>query len=67
MTIAIRAVFVGSLLSAAAMAVSAQAPLPVPGQPAQPGAQGGGRGGGRGQAQPSNLPDKPVVSPLATI
>jgi hypothetical protein len=51
-------------LAGMTMGGSAQAPLPIPGQPAP--AQGG-RGGGRGQAPPANLPQAPTVSPLATI
>jgi hypothetical protein len=66
------------ILATSALTLSAQMPIPVPGQPAaQPGGQPGGqpagqpggpggRGPGRGGALPPAAPVKPVVTPIPT-
>jgi hypothetical protein len=57
--------FAAAIVAMSVMTLAAQAPLPLRGE------QGRGRGAGpapgrQGQAPPSNLPQSPVVSPMAT-
>ncbi|MEQ1731678.1 MAG: alpha/beta hydrolase domain-containing protein, partial [Vicinamibacterales bacterium] len=62
----VRVLVVTAVLAVAgAWTVLAQAPLPLPGQPAP--VQGGRGGRAGGPAPPDNLPSAPVVAPLATI
>lgn len=57
-------VLAACVVAASVLTLEGQAPLPVQGQ------RGRGQGpapGGRGQAAASNLPEKPVVSPVASL